>query len=351
MFKRLNNIIAFLFWKPVYEHSSLLKYYHKKLKPFEHLTPQFEDSIINKSFKEDNQKWFHNEYLYEISDCLIEPSHRICINGLRTLIFESMSNTNERPSLRNYILFLLSVKKTINVSEVIQFDGASASNYFHFFSDIINKIWLLDKFNIDESIPIIISRKTFESTYFNYLYHKYDLKKRTWVLQGENTWIKARKLLIVKAFPYEKSYFEKTVKLVKPVMEKSNNRIFITRSAKIGRNILNMSEIEKVLNKYDFIITDTENMSFEKQMKTFASAELVIGIHGASITNLIFSDWERVKFIEIMPANCIACKYYWLSETLGIRYDIIRGSDLNKHNSFSVSPVLLEKALLKLLKN
>lgn len=351
------NIISFLinkinnlFWKKSFENKELVKVYHKKDKPFYLCEPDFGDEGINLSYQNDNKKWYHNEFIYFLKGkTLIEPSNYIAVKGFRTLVLESFSNSSERPSLIKYLKFRLFFRKTKHIEKAVLFDGSLGRNYFHFFSDVINKIWLLDRFNFPKDIPLIIPKSTYDKTYFQFFINNSELKERKWIVQDNDTWLSVDTLMLLKAMPYHREYWQNTVELVTPVNKTDKKRIFLTRSQKAGRYISNMKDIEPVLKKYGFEIADTGEMSFQEQVDTFAGAEFIIGIHGAGNTNIIFADWSRLKFMEVMPADRIACHYYWLANTLCVNYNVIKGGVLDKQKSFSLCPKLLEKQIVKTL--
>jgi len=348
MLRKIYNFLTLYFWKPQYDHPSLKKVYHNIAKPFENITAAFEDNEINENFNNDNKKWYHNEYVYLLeNNSLVEPSNKICIKGFRTLILETLSRVNDRPSLFRYLLFKLSFKKKLFIEKAVLFDGNTGVNYFHFFSDILPKIWVLEKLNLGDGIPYIIPKETFERNYFQYLLKNTSLKNKTWIVQDNSCWIEVKSLYLIKAYPYTIDYWKRTISLFNLNHSRSINKIFLTRSAKAGRYIKNMDEIENVLEKYNIEVIDTENLTFEEEIKTFSEAELIIGLHGAGNTNIIFSDLEKVKFIEIMPSKNTNSQYFWLANVLGINYDVLKGGALDENKAFVVNPDLLEKAILK----
>jgi hypothetical protein len=90
-------------------------------------------------------------------------------------------------------------------------------------------------------------------------------------------------------------------------------------------------------------------------VKTFSETRHFVSIHGAGETNIIFAQPQYLRFLEISPANRIACQYYWLTKILGIKYyDCILGSELPYTNvypekGFDLDAAKFEKALQKML--
>jgi len=345
LLQKINDLISSIFWKSEYEHPSLIKIFHNVSKPFENVVPNFEDEEINKGFENDNKKWYHNEYIYKIHGVIIEPTNKICIKGFRTIIKETQAKGEDKPSLIKYLIFMLSFKKAVKIEEAIFFDGNTGRNYFHFFSDVMNTFWLSDSHIQNKKLPLIISRHTYSTTYFQYLLNNTQLKGLNWYVHDNESWLKINVLWYNKSFSYKKDNWLKTIQLLDLNYHDTKERIFINRSKKSGRCITNMDELLFILKKYNFTIVDTAEKTFKEQISIFSKAEVVIGIHGAGNTNIIFSDLSKVKFIEILPANRISCHYYWLSETLGIDYTVIKGESLDSNGGFKLAPHLLETAI------
>jgi len=351
MLQKINNFLSQIFWKPVIEHPEMVKIHHQILKPFENSVPSFDDEDINVSFTDDNKKWYHNEFVYLLEKgTLIEPTNKICIKGFRTIIRESLSSDSLRPSLLKYIKFKLSFIKSVKVEKAVYFDGILGFNYFHFFSDIISKIWLLEKYDIDNNLPLIISKGIFEKTYFQYFYQNTPLKNRNWIVQDDNMWLNVSSLYIIKPFAYDAKYWKKTIDLVKPQHNNSSKKIFLTRSVSAGRYLRNMNELTEILKKYDFEIVDTEPMTFKSEMEIFSEAHLMVCIHGAGSTNLIFSDSRISKFIEILPSNNLCSHFYWLCKVMDINYNVIKAGPVDNTKSFTLDAKKLEEAIQNALK-
>ena len=80
--------------------------------------------------------------------------------------------------------------------------------------------------------------------------------------------------------------------------------IFIDRSQSSFRHsqIINLEEIQNLLKEKNFDIVKLENLSFDEQVYIFSNAKIVIGAHGAGLTNLCFSK-EKMRVIEIRSSE------------------------------------------------
>ena len=51
---------------------------------------------------------------------------------------------------------------------------------------------------------------------------------------------------------------------------------------------MNEDECASVLTRHGFRFVHPETLSFDEETKLFASAEIVVGLHGAGLANLLF---------------------------------------------------------------
>ena len=108
----------------------------------------------------------------------------------------------------------------------------------------------------------------------------------------------------------------------------TGRRIFISRSSRRLRHIENMKEIIETCEKYDIEVVDTEDLSLDQQIKLFQESELVIGIHGAGLMNIIYGEQNIKEVIEIFPPQQYAPFHYIMLATMyGYKYNAILGKN------------------------
>jgi capsular polysaccharide biosynthesis protein len=64
-----------------------------------------------------------------------------------------------------------------------------------------------------------------------------------------------------------------------------------------------------------------ENLTFKEQIDLFSKVETLIGVHGAGLTNGIWT--PQAKMIELMPSDRINRCFEWQSNLLGSEYERI----------------------------
>ncbi len=94
-------------------------------------------------------------------------------------------------------------------------------------------------------------------------------------------------------------------------------RIFISRKQR--RRVINEDELVAVLSNFGFKSIACESLSVAEQVSLFAAAEVVIGIHGAAMTNTVFCS-PGTKVIEIFAPDYVNPCYRRLSSQVGLEY-------------------------------
>lgn len=107
-----------------------------------------------------------------------------------------------------------------------------------------------------------------------------------------------------------------------PAIEGQPTRIYICRSQASVRHVKNEDALIAFLAGYGFQAFHLETLDFFEQIRLFANAEVVVGPHGAGLTNLVFSK-PHTKVVEFTMPDRI---HYWaLCDELGLDYYYING--------------------------
>ncbi len=106
--------------------------------------------------------------------------------------------------------------------------------------------------------------------------------------------------------------------------DKSSKKIYISRKNSKNRKLINEDEIINILRNYGFQAIIAEKMQFYEQVKLFAEAKIIIGPHGAGLTNMIFSK-TGTSIIEIHPTKVTRFHYWMMANILGHKYSCVVG--------------------------
>ena len=107
-------------------------------------------------------------------------------------------------------------------------------------------------------------------------------------------------------------------------------RIYVDRNTVGARNIENKDVFYAVLSKFGFDCIAFEDYSLFEQANIVNGADIMLGIHGAGLTNAMFFDKPSFKLLEILPPLCAHADYWKMSNAFGIDYDAFIAKDLHR---------------------
>ena len=108
-----------------------------------------------------------------------------------------------------------------------------------------------------------------------------------------------------------------------PKKSKHDKRIYIARGdAAVNRKVINEAELILMLKKYDFEIHYLSEQSVVDQAKLFNAAAVVVGAHGAGLSNLVYCE-PGTKMLEIFPDQYVRHLFYDICNKRGVKYDYL----------------------------
>jgi hypothetical protein len=109
-----------------------------------------------------------------------------------------------------------------------------------------------------------------------------------------------------------------------------NQKIFIVRNKSLFRHSEVVSNFSEFCALQGFLVVDTGELTMEQQMRLFASAELIIGETGSSLTNLIFCS-PGAKVIEINLHNFMPQFFSDFCDALNLSHTEVRDIVVNEN--------------------
>lgn len=103
-------------------------------------------------------------------------------------------------------------------------------------------------------------------------------------------------------------------------LNENGNNVYISRSNAIERRVLNEDEVMDVLSPLGFSRYHLEERSLEANARLFNNTDIVVGPHGAGLTDIIFA--EDCTVLELFGEK-VKQPYQILAETLGLEYEIM----------------------------
>lgn len=318
---------------------------------YQDLPPQ-----IIQSFKDFNQ-FEQKEFVAYVDDCLIEPKYGWPLTKSNELIYDcfpySRQNIIPLPSP-----FLRNTKKRLEVDRIISFREVFEFGYWHFYTDIIHKNYLLNEMEgIDKEVPILISKDLSTKPQFIFFREQTDVFKGREVIVQNDLLVCATRAYFIKPMPHYPAYYKMTSEAVTKWKGEGamNRRIFLTRNQSRGRNIINIDGIEAIVKKYDFEFVDADTLTIEQQISIFSETAFLIGIHGAGLSNMMFRHPNSMKVLEIFPFATgrfqMPSHYFLLAGIFGFSYNAVVGSAyINAmKKTFYLNPADLESGIKSLI--
>jgi hypothetical protein len=314
---------------------------------------EMEDGEV-KAYMKDWNDWTQEEFilLFE-KPCVIEPDCGWAVVGRSSLIYYSLGVSRTWFQPKPGFIALRRRKAVIRVEKVISLRDTGEENYFHFFNDVLGKLYFLkaNRVPIENSL-ILVSKRLSEKPFFKYaLENSLWLKSLSWLYQ-DNNYIECKQAVFCKPLTHRMDIWSQVIAPFNiPPMPASITKVFLTRSKSRLRFIENIDEVEQVCRKLGFSIVDTDTLSPRQQIELFSGVRFLVGIHGAGLTNMAFTR-QPGCLVEIFPPpsrGYLPYHYIILAKMFNWSYNAIIGaaSRSTLSGGFYVDPVKLELEVSK----
>ncbi|TWB28685.1 glycosyltransferase family 61 protein [Nitrospirillum viridazoti] len=129
-------------------------------------------------------------------------------------------------------------------------------------------------------------------------------------------------------------------------------RLYLSRADVKTRTLANEDALKDLFDQFGFRTVFTSGMSLAEQAQLFSSAEVIMGVKGAALANLVFCQPEATA-ICLSPGDFIDPFFWDVAGQIGMTYAEIFGRVVTNHpvgrNDFVIEPERLERALTTLL--
>lgn len=348
MSSRLPKII----WEPVENGAGIQRLFeHTRTLDF---PLDFDDDRVNNSFRQQNETWNKGiDYILKTTQpVVLEPIKGMAILNGGSFVAATRIHNYFFPNPFTYLLYKCGLKPSKKLKEAIHFDGYVSDNYYHFYNEVLCPFWMLTEAGISMDKPLIVGETTYHTRHFQWLLRNNAwFASLPWVVMDGKTFIEVETLYKPISLIPPKVFWSKTKELFSPpLIAAPQRKVYLYRAPKFGRTVRNMEEVRPVLDKYGFECVDTGEMTIEQQMQLFAETRYLIAIHGAGITNIVFSNWEQLHMLEILPGTTqMNTHYYWMANMLGIHYDALVSGNMDAQKVFYLDPAQLEQSIIKIL--
>lgn len=113
-------------------------------------------------------------------------------------------------------------------------------------------------------------------------------------------------------------------------------RLALLRGPESSRVLLHRREIADLLVSRGFVDYEPSGDTIEEQARKFAGAELIVGVHGAALTNLIFCR-PGTRVLELFSARYVNPCYVHISQQLGLLHTSLLDNSLNGKVNYNLA--------------
>ena len=208
--------------------------------------------------------------------------------------------------------------------------GASR-NYYHFLLDVLPRWGILQ-----ESLPglepdhLYVPRTT---SYQRELLALVGLDKYDLVATEKNRAVSADHLLVpCMPNPQEiaPTWTVEWIRASLPAVRTDDKPglLYVTRgSGPNTRRLVDEAALWPLMEKRGFVRIDPGTMSVRDQIDHFAAAQVIVGLHGAALSNLVFAK-PGARVLEIFPPTYVKHCFWAICERIpGVRYQYLVGTD------------------------
>ena len=206
-------------------------------------------------------------------------------------------------------------------------------NYYHWITEILPKIIMLEELNIEYDWLYLPTLNTFMRETLTLL--KIDFSKI--IVANKDTYIEAD-IVIAPSFVSKSCYSTPWVvdslrkKFLPHVNKTEKKKVFISREKATYRKIINEDELFTILASKGFEKYHLEEMSFLEQVELFHNAEIIVAAHGAGLTNILFSE-PGTKVYEIFQEHEDDA-FWYLSQLLNLNHTCIKTTEFKKGGGY-----------------
>ncbi len=115
----------------------------------------------------------------------------------------------------------------------------------------------------------------------------------------------------------------------------THNKLYVTRGQARLRRLHNEAEVIEQLTPLGFTVFEPRSDNHDQQVAHFRNADLVVAVHGAALTNLLFCKKGTVV-VELFASDHVKSPYLWLATRLGLEYRYVIGGTGDLRQGFSV---------------
>lgn len=309
-------------------------------------------AMLGYSFKNEKDKAFfaHRFSGYDavLSGAVLDARHGWVISGrqIHPLSFFNINDPYDGrkryPSVINYLLARL-FARFIKANEVVWLPRLW-NNYYHFVIELLPV--LLEIKRSGKRVTILGCSAT-EFPYVQFFADKMHLLDCIrFVPIDKARFYKAQTVHLKKQPLFDDAFLKDLHSFITDVAQHGpaeyHEKVFIYRKGM--RSLRNNQVLLDLLQGQGFFCFDPGDHPVGFQVAALRQAKVVVGVHGAGLTNVLFSS-SLERLVELMPANMRPNHYREIAVVKGAGYFCLQGSTLDEQLTFAIDPEKLVGAL------
>jgi capsular polysaccharide biosynthesis protein len=240
-------------------------------------------------------------YTHVVRDVSLETEYGAIFDDERVYVLETSGrNLAKHPYVRHrstpngewFVVSCPDATKTIDERAVLLgTDGGT--NYSHWLTRYVLKLALVEQARIPESVPLVLNENL--RRYQIELLELLGIPPSRLLQVPTGTVVRCRELIVpVTLRNHAKMRWGidwlrgRLAEIIEPSAQ-AGDLLFVSRRDSPNHVILNEADLEAALAKRGFRTIVLSEMSFADQVRSFARARVIVGGHGAGLTNLIFA--------------------------------------------------------------
>lgn len=273
-------------------------------------------------------------------------------NGISFNLFQFNTKINLMGLVKSYLksfLFLIKIRKITKFETILYVTNSNSHNFFHWFLDVMQKLEFIYQ-NREYLLNLkIIIPNTHNNDYIKNSLDAFDLN---FYYQKNNEFISSKKSILLPDIAptgnYRKEFILKLSERMKNYWMnyksdyKPYKRIYISRKSSKRRKLKNENEIIPILKKHNFTIVDFDEINFNEQLQYILDCEIIISLHGAGLTHMLWMKQKGVVFEIRAKENYNDNCYFSLASDLGHDYYYINAEKASFDQSNHLSDLLID---------
>jgi capsular polysaccharide biosynthesis protein len=193
------------------------------------------------------------------------------------------------------------------------------SPYAHWLLEALPRLALIQEFPTETRILVPPHRVRYQVESLNLIGL---LERSRWTKENhimvEDYYFSAQPTMITCYSPYAVNFLRSSFLALGGGDLTGEPRVFVRRTS-YWRNMVNEEEVLSFFQAKGWSVVDTAIIGFQEQIRLFAQAEAVCGIHGSGLANIVWCQ-PGCKVIELFADRYLGSEHEWISQCIRANY-------------------------------